>query len=92
VVGYDCDYWFTGLVFFEDDAERVIIEYYYLVFSRMNKNISLGKHFDQFVKISVAEGRYQNNSEVVRAGLRLLEEQESKIIALKKIIKDNGTG
>lgn len=56
----------------------------------MNKNtsISIGQHFDQFIKHSVSEGRYQNASEVVRAGLRLLEEQETKISALRKAISE----
>jgi antitoxin ParD1/3/4 len=51
-------------------------------------SISIGQHFDQFIKDSVSEGRYQNASEVVRAGLRLLEEKETKIIALRKAISE----
>jgi len=49
---------------------------------KMNKNtsISLGNYFDQFVKSKVTEGRFKNVSEVIRAGLRLLEEEESKVI------------
>jgi antitoxin ParD1/3/4 len=56
----------------------------------MNKNtsISLGNHFDQFVHASVNEGRYKNVSEVIRAGLRLLEENETKISNLKSAIKE----
>ncbi len=56
----------------------------------MNKNtsITLGSHFDTFVKSSISRGRHKNASEVVRAGLRLLEEDESKIIALKYAIKE----
>jgi len=55
----------------------------------MNRNtsISLGNYFDDFIKQSIAEGRFKNASEVVRAGLRLLEEEEKKVIALKKAIK-----
>ncbi|WP_225037425.1 type II toxin-antitoxin system ParD family antitoxin [Winogradskyella sp. SM1960] len=55
----------------------------------MNKNtsISLGNYFDQFVQNSISEGRFKNVSEVIRAGLRLLEE-ESKVIALKKAIQE----
>ncbi len=57
---------------------------------KMNKNtsISLGNYFDQFVKSKVIEGRFKNVSEVIRAGLRLLEEEESKVIALKNAIKE----
>ena len=56
----------------------------------MNKNtsISLGNYFEQFVKNKVNEGRFKNVSEVIRAGLRLLEEEESKIIALKNAIQE----
>jgi len=38
--------------------------------------INLGDHFEKFVQERIAHGRYQNASEVVRAGLRLLEEHE----------------
>ena len=56
----------------------------------MNKNtsISLGDYFDNFVKHSVSEGRFKNASEVVRAGLRLLEEEEAKVLSLKKAIQE----
>ena len=56
----------------------------------MNKNtsISVGDYFDQFVQERIKEGRFKNVSEVIRAGLRLLEEEENKVIALKKAIKD----
>lgn len=53
-----------------------------------NTSISLGDYFDNFVKQSVSEGRFKNASEVIRAGLRLLEEEEKKVIALKKAIND----
>jgi antitoxin ParD1/3/4 len=48
-----------------------------------NTSISLGDYFDQFVRTQVTTGRYKNVSEVIRAGLRLLEIEESKVIALK---------
>lgn len=53
-----------------------------------NTSISLGNHFENFIENSVNDGRFNNASEVVRAGLRLLEEEENKIIALKKAISD----
>ena len=53
-----------------------------------NTSISLGDHFESFVDNRVSAGRFKNASEVIRAGLRLLEEEESKIVALKKAIKD----
>ncbi len=52
-----------------------------------NTSISLGNYFDQFVSSQVSAGRYKNVSEVVRAGLRLLEDEESKVIALRAAIE-----
>lgn len=56
----------------------------------MNKStsISLGNYFDQFVQSRISEGRFKNVSEVIRAGLRLLEEEETKVSALKKAIEE----
>lgn len=53
-----------------------------------NTSISLGNYFDQFVQTQVSAGRYKNVSEVIRAGLRLLENEESKVIALKNAIQE----
>jgi len=53
-----------------------------------NTSISLGNYFDQFVQSSISEGRFKNVSEVIRAGLRLLEEEENKVIALKNAIQE----
>ena len=53
-----------------------------------NTSISLGNHFEDFVDDKISTGRFKNASEVIRAGLRLLEEEESKIIALKKEIQE----
>lgn len=56
----------------------------------MNRNtsISLGSYFDSFIQNKISEGRFKNASEVVRAGLRLLEEEENKIIALREAIRE----
>ena len=51
-----------------------------------NTSITLGSYFDQFIQSILREGRYKNASEVVRAGLRLLEEEEQKIMALRQAI------
>ncbi len=53
-----------------------------------NTSISLGDYFDQFVSSQVSVGRYKNVSEVIRAGLRLLEDEDSKVIALRKAIQE----
>lgn len=53
-----------------------------------NTSISLGNYFDQFVSSQVAAGRYKNVSEVVQAGLRLLEDEENKVIALRNAIQE----
>jgi antitoxin ParD1/3/4 len=52
-----------------------------------NTSISLGNYFEQFVSRQISAGRYKNVSEVIRAGLRLLEVEESKTIALKNAIQ-----
>lgn len=48
----------------------------------------LGSYFESFVESRVSEGRYENASEVIRAGLRLLEEEENKLSVLKKAIQE----
>lgn len=53
-----------------------------------NTSVSLGDYYENFVDNSVTKGRFKNASEVIRAGLRLLEEEENKIIALKKAITE----
>ena len=46
-------------------------------------SFSLGEHFTGFVEAQVKEGRYSNASDVMRAALRLLEEREAKLTALR---------
>jgi antitoxin ParD1/3/4 len=58
-----------------------------LVMSK-NTSITLGNHFDDFVQSRISAGRYKNASEVIRAGLRLLEEEENKVAALKYAIQE----
>jgi antitoxin ParD1/3/4 len=51
-----------------------------------NTSITLGDHFHGFVEKQVGSGRFASASEVVRAGLRLLEEQEMKLQALREAL------
>ena len=42
------------------------------------RNVNLTEHYDSFIAAGVEAGRYSNASEAVRAGLRLLEQQEQE--------------
>ena len=53
-----------------------------------NTSITLGAHFEAIINKSIASGRYASASEVIRAGLRLLDEEEQKIALLRKTIED----
>lgn len=53
-----------------------------------NTSITLGKHFDDFISRQLADGRYGSASEVVRAGLRLLEDNDAKLKALRDALRD----
>jgi antitoxin ParD1/3/4 len=55
---------------------------------KMSKNTSivLGQHFTDFVDLQIEHGRYGSTSEVVRAGLRMLEEHETKVNALRSAL------
>jgi antitoxin ParD1/3/4 len=51
-----------------------------------NTSIVLGEHFTSFVDLQIEHGRYGSTSEVVRAGLRMLEEHEAKVNALRSAL------
>ena len=51
-----------------------------------NTSVSIGDHFANFIDVQVQSGRYGSASDVVRAGLRLLEEHEAKVKALQEAL------
>ena len=51
-----------------------------------NKSYTLGDHYEKFITAQVAEGRFNNASEVVRAGLRMLEDYETRMRELREQI------
>jgi antitoxin ParD1/3/4 len=53
-----------------------------------NTSVTLGPHFEQFIAQQIAEGRFSSASEVVRAGLRVLEEQETRLEVLRRALKE----
>jgi len=55
---------------------------------RRNTSVALGNYFESFVENKITQGRYKNASEVIRAGLRLLEAEENYISALKNAIQE----
>lgn len=56
-----------------------------------NTSISLDAHFVDFLAREVSSGRYRSASEVVRAGLRLLEDQELHLAALRSALEAGET-
>lgn len=52
-----------------------------------NTSVTLGDHFEQIIARSIESGRYSSASEVIRAGLRMIDEREQKIILLREAIE-----
>jgi len=52
-------------------------------------NVSIGERWEKFVANAVELGRYNSSSEVVREGLRLVEEREVKLTALREMLKQS---
>lgn len=53
-----------------------------------NTSVSLGDHFAGFIDERLKSGRFNSASDVVRAGLRLLEEQEAKLETLRTALAE----
>lgn len=59
-----------------------------------NTSVILGTHFDEFIKSEIDSGRYKSVSEVIRNGLRVLEEDKHKILLINEALvvgEQNGT-
>jgi len=52
-----------------------------------NTSVTLGKHFEEIIAKSIKAGRYSSASEVIRAGLRMVDEREQKIELLREAIE-----
>lgn len=53
-----------------------------------NTSVTLGEHFTSFVSNKIAQGRFESASEAVRAGLRLLEAEETRFDMLRAAIQE----
>lgn len=53
-----------------------------------NTSVTLGEHFEGFMSQQIKAGRFESKSEVIRAAMRLLEEHEQKISALRQALAE----
>ena len=52
-----------------------------------NTSVTLGDHFEEIIEKSIRSGRFSSASEVIRAGLRMVDEREQKIQLLREAIE-----
>ena len=51
-----------------------------------NTSVTLGKHYESFIVKQIEKGQFSSASEAIRAGLRLLEEKEIRLAALRRLL------
>lgn len=69
---------FVNVRFMLTFSEKIEIE-----FMARTVTVTLGPHYEEFIQANIAGGRYNNVSEVIRAGLRRLEEDETRLAAIR---------
>lgn len=53
-----------------------------------NTSVTIGKYYEAFIAHQIETGQFSSASEAIRAGLRLLEEREMKMAALRRALAD----
>ena len=53
-----------------------------------NTSVTIGPHYEKFIAKQIESGRFSSASEAIRAGLRLLEEREIKLNALRRALRE----
>jgi len=51
-------------------------------------SINLGEHYNQFISSQVTNGRFENENDVIKAALSLLEDEDSRVLALRNAIQE----